>query len=58
MKIKISWSAFTNISFKGESIIEVDEEDWEAMNEQEKDEFLFEKALEASGFYWEYEKIE
>ena len=58
MKIKISWSAFSNITFKGSKIIEIDDEGWEVMDEQERDKFLFEKAIEKSGFEYYNEIIE
>lgn len=55
MKIKISWSASSNIKFKEEAIIDVDKEDWTSMTEDEQWEFIRDQALEESGFSYDYE---
>lgn len=58
MKIKISWGAWSNISFKGKQTIEVDKEEWESMSGEEQDRFVLEKILNASGFDWDYSIME
>lgn len=50
MKIIVKWSASSNISFKGELEIEVNDEDWELMSDYERDELVFSSAIEDSGF--------
>lgn len=57
MEIKISWSSFSNINFKGNSVIDVDEEDWETMDEDERSEFIRDQVIEESGFSYEHEAI-
>lgn len=54
MKIKYTWEAFTNISFKGEKIIERDKEDWAYMSDKDK----LEEVLELCGFSWNVEELE
>ena len=58
MKIKISWAAFSNINFKGSDIIEIDDEDWESMDEEERSEFIDEQGMELSGVGFEYDNVE
>ncbi len=46
MIVKVKYSAWSNISYKGTWEFEVDEEDWAEMNEDERDGLLNEMVKE------------
>ena len=57
MKVKVNWTAFTNISFKGSTIVEVDDDMKTLLTEDEFEEYMMNVALEESGFEFDFEEV-